>query len=94
MAAATGRVSETPVVIRAGPDRATLRRDKWWIPPLVTAIVLGAFVALRAVGDLRQRRLLRRPVPFAVLLTLHRRELRAPDGRPSSATGGRCRRRC
>jgi hypothetical protein len=44
MASATDQMSETPVVVRAGPNRATLRRDAWWVPPLVTAIVLLAFV--------------------------------------------------
>ncbi len=37
----------TPVQIgrpRGGPDVPTLRRDRWWIQPLVTATVLIAFV--------------------------------------------------
>jgi hypothetical protein len=36
----------TPVVIgtRGGPNRATLRQDKWWVQPLVTVTILTAFV--------------------------------------------------
>ncbi len=36
----------TPVVIgvRGGPDRATLRQDRWWTSPLITVAVLTAFV--------------------------------------------------
>jgi hypothetical protein len=37
----------TPVVIgapRGGPDKPTLRKDNWWIEPLVTVTVLTAFV--------------------------------------------------
>jgi hypothetical protein len=38
--------STTPVVIgtRGGPDVATLRRDTWWLQPVVTVTVLSAFV--------------------------------------------------
>lgn len=41
-------VSTTPVVIgrpRGGPDRMTLRQDRWWVQPLVTGSILVAFVA-------------------------------------------------
>ncbi len=41
-------VSITPVSIggkRGGPDVSTLRRDTWWVLPLVTVIVLVGFVA-------------------------------------------------
>ena len=37
----------TPVVIggtRGGPDKPTLRKDRWWIEPAVTATILTAFV--------------------------------------------------
>ncbi|MGH9083696.1 MAG: hypothetical protein ACRDWN_10175, partial [Acidimicrobiales bacterium] len=37
----------TPVTIggtRGGPDRTTLRRDRWWVQPAVTVSVLTAFV--------------------------------------------------
>ena len=37
----------TPVAIgrpRGGPDRPTLRQDRWWVQPLVTVTVLTAFV--------------------------------------------------
>jgi hypothetical protein len=37
----------TPVVlggVRGGPSVPTLRRDRWWLPPLVTVTVLTAFV--------------------------------------------------
>ncbi len=40
--------STTPVAIggtRGGPDVATLRRDTWWVQPVVTVTVLTAFVA-------------------------------------------------
>ncbi len=40
-------VTVTPVVLggpRGGPAVSTLRRDRWWIPPLVTVAVLTAFV--------------------------------------------------
>ena len=39
--------SATPVAIgsaRGGPDRATLRQDRWWVQPLVTVTVLTIFV--------------------------------------------------
>jgi hypothetical protein len=37
----------TPVAIgaRGGPDVSTLRRDTWWVQPVVTVTVLTAFVA-------------------------------------------------
>ena len=38
---------QTPVVIggtRGGPDKPTLRKDRWWINPAVTATLLTAFV--------------------------------------------------
>jgi hypothetical protein len=37
----------TPVAIggaRGGPDRPTLREDRWWVEPVVTVTVLTAFV--------------------------------------------------
>lgn len=35
----------TPVAIgRAGPDRPTLRQDRWWVQPLVTGSILAAFL--------------------------------------------------
>jgi len=37
----------TPVAIagtRGGPDKPTLRRDTWWIEPVVTVTILTAFV--------------------------------------------------
>jgi hypothetical protein len=37
----------TPVELggtRGGPDVPTLRSDRWWIQPVVSAVVLGAFV--------------------------------------------------
>ncbi|MDA8310086.1 MAG: hypothetical protein M0Z46_05650 [Actinomycetota bacterium] len=37
----------TPVAIkgaRGGPDVTTLRRDRWWVQPLVTVAILTAFV--------------------------------------------------
>ena len=37
----------TPVVLggaRGGPSVPTLRRDRWWIQPVVTVTVLTAFV--------------------------------------------------
>lgn len=40
-------VTNTPVVIgtrRGGPDRSTLRQDRWWIQQVVTVTVLTAFV--------------------------------------------------
>jgi hypothetical protein len=39
--------STTPVALggtRGGPDVATLRRDTWWVQPVVTVTVLTAFV--------------------------------------------------
>ncbi|MGH9096978.1 MAG: hypothetical protein ACRDWB_06110, partial [Acidimicrobiales bacterium] len=41
-------VTATPVVlggVRGGPPVPTLRRDHWWIQPVVTVTVLAAFVA-------------------------------------------------
>jgi hypothetical protein len=38
----------TPVVlggVRGGPDLPTVRRDRWWVQPVVTVTVLTAFVA-------------------------------------------------
>ena len=38
----------TPVAIganRGGPDRPTLREDTWWVEPVVTVVILTAFVA-------------------------------------------------
>jgi hypothetical protein len=38
----------TPVVlggVRGGPDLPTLRRDRWWVQPVITVTVLTAFVA-------------------------------------------------
>ncbi len=38
----------TPVALggtRGGPDTPTLRKDRWWIQPVVTVSVLAAFVA-------------------------------------------------
>ena len=43
MTTATDHAGETRVVVRTGPA-ATLRRDAWWIAPLVTVVVLGGFV--------------------------------------------------
>ncbi|MGH8987641.1 MAG: hypothetical protein ACRDXC_03455, partial [Acidimicrobiales bacterium] len=40
-------VTTTPVVLgglRGGPNRATLRRDRWWLQPAVTVTVLLAFI--------------------------------------------------
>ena len=37
----------TPVAIggtRGGPDKPTLRRDRWWVEPVVTVTILTAFV--------------------------------------------------
>ncbi len=37
----------TPVVIgapRGGPDVPTLRKDGWWVEPVITASILLAFV--------------------------------------------------
>jgi hypothetical protein len=36
----------TPVVIgaRGGPDKPTLREDRWWVEPVVTVTILTAFV--------------------------------------------------
>jgi hypothetical protein len=37
----------TPVVIggtRGGPDKPTVRKDRWWIEPVVTVTILTAFV--------------------------------------------------
>ena len=44
MASATDQIGETRVAIRTGPPGSTLRRDRWWIAPLVTVVVLGGFV--------------------------------------------------
>ena len=60
-------------------------------PPLITVVVLGAFVVYGLWADVRQRRLLRRPVPVAVLLTVPRRRTASTRRSSSSATGGRCR---
>ncbi len=41
------KTTSTPVVIgglRGGPDKPTLRQDRWWLQPVVTVSVLGAFV--------------------------------------------------
>ncbi len=41
-------VSTTPVVlggVRGGPPVPTLRKDRWWVQPIVTVVVLTAFVA-------------------------------------------------
>jgi hypothetical protein len=43
-----GTTTVTPVAIggtRGGPDQPTLRQDRWWTQPVVTASVLIAFVA-------------------------------------------------
>ncbi|MGP0028932.1 MAG: hypothetical protein ACLPVF_00315 [Acidimicrobiales bacterium] len=40
-------VPGTPVAIggpRGGPDTTTLRRDHWWVEPVVTVVILAAFV--------------------------------------------------
>ena len=37
----------TPVAIggtRGGPDKPTLRKDRWWVEPVVTVTILTAFV--------------------------------------------------
>ena len=39
--------SNTPVVLggtRGGPDVTTLRKDRWWIAPVITVTILTAFV--------------------------------------------------
>jgi hypothetical protein len=41
MAASTDELTETRLAL---PTRSTERRDLWWIPPLVTVVVLGGFV--------------------------------------------------
>jgi hypothetical protein len=43
MTSATDHAGGTRVAVRTGPA-ATLRRDAWWIAPLVTVVVLGGFV--------------------------------------------------
>jgi hypothetical protein len=46
-ATGSGGASATPVAItgaRGGPDRPTLRHDTWWVEPVVTVVVLTAFV--------------------------------------------------
>ena len=77
----------TPVEIgrtRGGPDVPTLRQDRWWVQPLVTAVVLIAVRRLLDLGRLREQELLRRrrraPRPdLALLLPVPRRELRARE---------------
>lgn len=44
MTSAIDDVDETRVAIRTGPNTATMRRDNWWLAPLVTIVVLGSFV--------------------------------------------------
>jgi hypothetical protein len=44
MASAIDEVGATRVAIRTGSNRGTLRRDRWWVAPLVTVCVLGGFV--------------------------------------------------
>ena len=39
--------SATPVVLggtRGGPDKPTLREDRWWVAPVITVSILSAFV--------------------------------------------------
>ena len=39
--------SETPVVLgglRGGPDVSTLRKDRWWLAPVITVTILTSFV--------------------------------------------------
>lgn len=39
--------SATPVVLggtRGGPDKPTLREDRWWIAPVITVAILSSFV--------------------------------------------------
>ena len=47
MTATLENPTPTPVAIggaRGGPDRPTLRKDRWWVEPVVTVTVLTAFV--------------------------------------------------
>ena len=40
--------SHTPVVLggtRGGPDKPTLRKDRWWLAPVITVTILSSFVA-------------------------------------------------
>ncbi len=68
----------TPVVlggVRGGPPVPTLRKDTWWVLPVVTATVLTAFVGYADLGRILEQGLLRRrgPAPepdLAVLLPL------------------------
>ena len=53
----------TPVVIgapRGGPDKPTLRKDGWWVEPVVTVAILTGLRRLLDVGRLRRQGLLRR----------------------------------
>ena len=59
---------------------ATMRRDAWWIEPLLTALVLLGFVVYATWAAFVGYELLRRPVPVALLLAVHRVELSRPDG--------------
>ena len=46
MTTTAGSVTGTPVAIgkRGGPDKPTLRADGWWVDPVVTVVILTAFV--------------------------------------------------
>ena len=59
-----------PVVIPLQPRGfgTTMRRDAWWAQPLVTFLVLGAFVVYATWAAFQGDALRVRPVPLAVLL--------------------------
>ncbi len=55
----------TPVVLggaRGGPDVPTLRKDRWWVQPVVTVTVLTAFVVYATWAAFVEQELLRRSV--------------------------------
>ena len=77
---------------RAAIAARTLRTDRWWLPPLATAVGLLAWIALRDrprvlqkdyfVGDV--------PLPDAVLLAVPLRRLRRPSRRTSARSCRTC----
>ena len=93
----------TPVAIgaaRGGPDQPTLRKDTWWVEPVVTVVVLTAFVVYSTwaafVGkDYYAGADLHRDLISPFYSPVHRQQLRARAATPSArCRSGTTRRRC
>ena len=70
----------------------TLRKDNWWIEPLMVVLVLGGFAVYATWAALQNALLLCAALSVAVLLAVHLGELRARNSCRWWAPGGICRR--